>query len=194
MNILLVDNYDSFTHNLFHLIKAAGNGSDRIDIVHNDRITAEAAAAYDRIVLSPGPGIPSEAGNMPGIIRAAAGRVPVLGICLGHQAIAETFGAGLYQVDHPFHGVKSPIYLADREQVFRGLPPVIEAGRYHSWLVREEGLPACLKVTARDGDGNIMAVSHRRFDMHGIQFHPESCMTEYGCRIMCNFLYRCGRR
>jgi anthranilate synthase component 2 len=190
MKILLIDNYDSFSYNLLHLIKKACDITDQVDIVFNDHIDSPGARNYDYIIISPGPGIPSAAGNVLKIIRELAPYKPILGICLGHQAIAETFGATIYCCDKPLHGVRSKIEIRDTSQLFRGLGKCIQAGRYHSWLVDKNTVPDCLKVTAVDCNGEVMALSHTLYDIHGLQFHPESFMTDGGVQIMKNFLIR----
>ena len=190
MKILLIDNYDSFSYNLLHLIKKVCGIADEVDIVFNDHIDSLKARNYDSIIISPGPGIPSAAGNILKIIRKLAPYKPILGICLGHQAIAEAFGATIYCCEKPLHGVQSKIEIRDASLLFRGLEKYIPAGRYHSWLVDKNTVPDCLNVTAVDCKGEVMAVSHTQYDTHGLQFHPESFMTDGGVQIMKNFLMR----
>ena len=190
MKILLIDNYDSFSYNLLHLIKKVCDVTDQVDIVLNDRIDSPKARSYDSIIISPGPGIPSAAGNVLQIIRELAPCKPILGICLGHQAIAEAFGATICCCEKPLHGVRSKIEIRDTSRLFKELGTYIQAGRYHSWLVDKNTVPDCLKVTAVDCKGEVMALSHTLYDIHGLQFHPESFMTEQGARIMKNFLIR----
>ena len=182
---VIIDNYDSFTYNLSHLLKELGAD---VTVVRNDRFRLEDLEQYDRIVLSPGPGIPSEAGLMPQVIKAYAGRKPILGICLGHQAIGEAFGARLLNIGNVVHGVATPAHITVQDYLFKGLPKDIEVGRYHSWVVDDKELPECLEVTSRSDDGYIMSLRHREFDIRGIQFHPESVLTPQGKIIINNWL------
>lgn len=186
MKILLFDNYDSFTYNLLHMVKELGYAD--VGVRRNDEIALEEVERFDKIILSPGPGIPSEAGLLLPLIRAYAPRKSMLGVCLGHQAIAEAFGARLRNLKDVYHGVQTSARLLGNDSLFCGLKPEIEVGRYHSWTVDREGFPACLEVTALDGDGEIMALRHREYDVHGVQFHPESVLTLCGMRIVRNFL------
>ncbi|MDL2319888.1 aminodeoxychorismate/anthranilate synthase component II [Alistipes sp. OttesenSCG-928-B03] len=188
MKILLIDNYDSFTYNLLHLIKSACDNDDSVDVCPGDRLAAETAAGYDRIVISPGPGTPSEAKKLHEIIRGYEQQTPIFGICLGHQIIAESYGAVTYNLTRPAHGIQSEISITDHTDIFRGMEGNIVAGRYHSWCVSSENLPDCLKITAADSAGNIMAISHCEYNIFGVQFHPESFMTYCGKTIMSNFL------
>ncbi len=188
MKILLVDNYDSFTYNLVHALRDAG--ARDVTVVRNDRIEPDAVAAFDKLVLSPGPGIPEEAGLLLPLIRRYAPTKPILGVCLGHQAIGEVFGARLENLSDVFHGVQTSVRLtvAD-EPLFAGLTSEFTAGRYHSWVVSREGFPDdTLQVTAESPDGYIMALRHRTYPVHGIQFHPESILTPVGEKIIRNFL------
>ena len=185
MKIILIDNYDSFTYNLAHLLKSLGA---EVDVKRNDRFDLQELEVYDKILLSPGPGIPREAGRMPEVIRTYAGRKPMLGICLGHQAIGEAFGAKLENLQEVFHSVQTPIRLLDKSSLFRGLPDEIPVGRYHSWVIRKDSLPACLQVTATDETDEIMAIRHKSLDIQGLQFHPESVLTPLGARMMENWL------
>lgn len=182
---VIIDNYDSFTYNLSHLLKELGAD---VTVVRNDRFRLEDLEQYDRIVLSPGPGIPSEAGLMPQVIKSYAGRKPILGICLGHQAIGEAFGARLLNIGNVVHGVATPAHITVQDYLFKGLPKDIEVGRYHSWVVDDKELPQCLEVTSRSDDGYIMSLRHREFDIRGIQFHPESVLTPQGKTIINNWL------
>ena len=182
---VIIDNYDSFTYNLSHLLKELGAD---VTVVRNDRFRLEDLEQYDRIVLSPGPGIPSEAGLMPQVIKSYAGRKPILGICLGHQAIGEAFGARLLNIGKVVHGVATPAHITVQDYLFNGLPKDIEVGRYHSWVVDDKELPECLEVTSRSDDGYIMSLRHREFDIRGIQFHPESVLTPQGKIIINNWL------
>lgn len=190
MKTLLVDNHDSFTYNLAQMIRAIGGAGATLDIVRNDELELAQAAGYDRIILSPGPGIPREAGQLCAVIEHYAASKPILGICLGHQAIAEVFGATLINAEQVFHGISSALTLNTAHYLFAGLPQQIQAGRYHSWHVDEQHLPATLAVTARDEHGRIMALAHRHHDVQGVQFHPESIMTPQGDVILKNFLAR----
>ena len=182
---VIIDNYDSFTYNLSHLLKELGAD---VTVVRNDRFRLEDLEQYDRIVLSPGPGIPSEAGLMPQVIKSYAGRKPILGICLGHQAIGEAFGAKLLNIGNVVHGVATPAHLTAQDYLFEGLASDLEVGRYHSWVVDDKDLPQCLEVTSRSDDGYIMSLRHREFDIRGIQFHPESVLTPQGKTIINNWL------
>jgi anthranilate synthase component 2 len=185
IKIIIIDNYDSFTYNLSHLLKELGAD---VTVVRNDKFRIKDLEQYDKIVLSPGPGIPSEAGLMLEAIKAYAGRKPILGICLGHQAIGEAFGAKLLNIGNVVHGVATPARLTAQDYLFEGLPNDIEVGRYHSWVVSDEDLPACLEVTSRSDDGYIMSLRHREYDVRGIQYHPESVLTPKGKEIINNWL------
>ncbi len=185
MKIVLIDNYDSFTYNLFQYLEEEGA---EVTVVRNDQFCIGDLQAYDKIVLSPGPGIPSEAGLLEEVIRTYAATKPILGICLGEQAIGEVFGGTLYNLPHVFHGVQTPAHIVADDYIFRSLPADIQVGRYHSWVVTTEGLPPCLEVTAVSDEGQIMALRHREYDVHGIQFHPESILTPEGRRMIHNFV------
>ncbi|MBQ8701591.1 MAG: aminodeoxychorismate/anthranilate synthase component II [Prevotella sp.] len=185
MKIVIIDNYDSFTYNLSHLVKELGAD---VSVVRNDQFELPDLEPYDKIILSPGPGIPSEAGLLLDVIRTYAGQKPILGVCLGHQAIGEVFGARLENLSEVFHGVATPCRIISDDPVFSGLPTEITIGRYHSWVVSSQNLPDCLEVTAVSDEGQIMALRHRDFDIHGIQFHPESVLTPNGKEIIKNFL------
>ena len=185
MNIVIIDNYDSFTYNLSHQLKALGT---QVDVVRNDAFQMSRLEPYDKIVLSPGPGIPEEAGLLNDVIRRYAGRKPILGVCLGHQAIAEVFGGRLENLRTVYHGVQTPTHIINHDYLFEHLPETFEAGRYHSWVVSRSGLPDSLEVTAISDDGHIMALRHRTYDVRGIQFHPESILTPEGARILQNWL------
>ena len=182
---IIIDNYDSFTYNLSHLLKELGAD---VTVVRNDKFKIEDLEQYDKIVLSPGPGIPSEAGLMPQVIKAYAGRKPILGICLGHQAIGEAFGAKLLNIGNVVHGVATPAHLTADDYIFKGLPADLEVGRYHSWVVDDKDLPTCLEVTGRSDDGYIMSMRHKEYDIRGIQYHPESVLTPDGKAIINNCL------
>jgi anthranilate synthase component 2 len=183
---LLFDNYDSFTYNLLHILKEAG---ECVEVHRNDRIPLDAVERFDRIVLSPGPGIPEEAGILIPLIRRYAPRKPILGVCLGEQAIGQVFGATLVNLRNVRHGVCSDIRLTARDPLFDGLYPGFRAGRYHSWVVAKENFPDCLEITAQDAEeGHIMALRHREYNVRGIQFHPESILTPQGKTIISNWL------
>ena len=184
-NIVIIDNYDSFTYNLAHLVKELGAA---VTVLRNDRFRLEDLEPYDGILLSPGPGIPSEAGLMPEVIRAFAGRKPILGICLGEQGIGEAFGGTLVNLDDVFHGVQTPCHIVEDDSLFNGLPRDIMVGRYHSWVVDAASLPDSLEVLATSDEGQVMALRHRSLDVRGIQFHPESVLTPDGRRIIGNWL------
>ena len=187
MKILVFDNYDSFTYNLVHLVEKITH--EKVDVFRNDQIALEKVAAYDKIILSPGPGIPEEAGLLLELVKEYAPVKSILGVCLGHQAIAEVFGGKLINLDTVFHGVATPIkILNSKSEILKGLPDEIVVGRYHSWIVSDDNFPEELQVTARDENGYIMALQHKTFDVQGVQFHPESVLTPDGERIMRNWL------
>jgi anthranilate synthase component 2 len=185
MKVLLFDNYDSFTYNLRHILLEL---NVQVDVVRNDRIPLEAVEAYDKIVLSPGPGIPSEAGLLLPLIKRYAPTKSILGVCLGEQAIGEVFGAKLLNLANVYHGVCSDIRVTAKDPLFKGLEAGFRAGRYHSWVVSGDGFPDALEVTAVDEEGMIMALRHRTYDVRGIQFHPESVLTPYGKTMIENWL------
>jgi len=188
MKILVLDNYDSFTYNLVHLLRELGHGP-RMTVTRNDQLALADVDAYDAILLSPGPGIPSEAGLMPAIIREYAPKKRILGVCLGHQGLAESFGAELYNIPAVLHGVANEAEVTvPGERLFAGLPPRFQVGRYHSWAVRPASMPAELETTARDANGEVLAFRHRQFDVRGVQFHPESILTEHGAQMLANWL------
>ena len=186
-NILIIDNYDSFTYNLVHLVNELGL---TCEVWRNDKFTLDEVEAFSHIILSPGPGIPSEAGLLLPVIERYAPTKSIFGVCLGQQAIAEVFGGQLYNLSRPMHGIATPIKVTDaQEKLFTGLPESFKVGRYHSWVVSETGFPAELTVTAIDEkDGSIMALRHRDYDVRGVQFHPESVLTEHGKKLMENWL------
>ena len=185
MKIVIIDNYDSFTYNLSHLVKELGAS---VTVFRNDQFELPQIEPFDKIILSPGPGIPSEAGLLLDVIRAYAGRKPILGVCLGHQAIGEAFGGRLENLSEVFHGVQTPCRIVADDPIFAGLPREITIGRYHSWVVSREGFPDCLEVTAESPEHQIMALRHRTLDVHGIQFHPESVLTPDGRQMLQNWL------
>ena len=185
--VLVFDNYDSFTYNLVQIIERILE--QKIDVVRNDQITLEEIGKYDKIILSPGPGIPEEAGILLDLIREYAPTKSILGVCLGQQAIAEAFGGNLINLSEIFHGVATSAELVkENTKIFKNLASGIEVGRYHSWAVNPEGFPEELEITAVDKDGMIMALQHKTYDVHGVQFHPESILTPDGEVIIRNFL------
>ena len=191
MKILVFDNYDSFTYNLVHVVEKILN--QKVDIFRNDKIALEQVNDYDKIILSPGPGIPVEAGLLLPLIQRYAPTKSILGVCLGHQAIAEAFGGSLINLKNVFHGIATPIDLLKNEtgensKIFTSLPEQITVGRYHSWVVNESDLPSELTITAKDESGLIMAMQHKSFDVTGVQFHPESVLTPEGETIIRNWL------
>jgi anthranilate synthase component II len=186
MKILVFDNYDSFTYNLVHLVKKIADVD--VDVFRNDEIALEKVKEYDKIILSPGPGIPTEAGLLLPLIKEYASSKPILGVCLGHQAIGEAFGGKLINLETVYHGVATKIEVNNEKDIFKGLPVELEVGRYHSWIVSDEDFPAELEITARDEHGYIMALEHKKYDIRGVQFHPESVLTPEGERIMRNWL------
>lgn len=185
MKLLIFDNYDSFTYNIAHAVRSFGIEPE---VIRNDVLDMDAAGRYDKIIISPGPGIPSEAGLLTQLLDRYAGSKPILGICLGHQAIGEHFGARLRNLDEVYHGVKSTIDITAGDYLFDGLPDRIDVGRYHSWVVDRKEFPESLEVTAMSPDGEIMAMRHRDMDVRGVQFHPESVLTPEGLRIIENWL------
>lgn len=188
MKLLVLDNYDSFTFNLVQILRQITGSS--VDVFRNDKITLEAVAAYDKILLSPGPGLPEESGILLDLIRTYAPTKSILGVCLGEQAIGEVFGAKLENLSHVFHGVSSSCMLTDvKSPLLEGLPSSFTVGRYHSWVVSKEGFPAdVLEITAEEENGYIMGLQHKHYDVQGVQFHPESVLTPEGRRIMENWL------
>ena len=185
MKIVIIDNYDSFTYNLSHLVKELGAD---VTVLRNDQFTLPQLQPFDRIILSPGPGIPSEAGLLLDVIRTYAGHKPMLGVCLGHQAIGEVFCAQLVNLSEVFHGVATEGTQLGNDPIFAGLPRRITMGRYHSWVVDKESLPDTLEITALSDEGQIMALRHRSYNIHGIQFHPESVLTPQGHDIVRNWM------
>lgn len=190
MKIVIIDNYDSFTYNLYHIVKDAGV---EVDVLRNDKFKLEDIESYDRIILSPGPGIPEESGLLLPVIKEYAGRKPIFGVCLGEQAMAVAFGGSLINLSEVFHGVQTPVDILTKDgepidPIFRGLPNPLQAGRYHSWVADKETLPNCLEITAVSKEGQIMGLCHKEYNMHGIQFHPESVLTPDGKEIITNWL------
>jgi anthranilate synthase component 2 len=185
--ILIIDNYDSFTYNLVHLVHEIGM---ECEVWRNDKFKLDDVDAFSHIILSPGPGIPSEAGLLLDVITRYASTKSIFGVCLGQQAIAEAFGGQLYNLSRPMHGIATPIRVTDSaEKLFKGLPQSFNVGRYHSWVVDEKGLPDVFTITAIDEkDNSIMALRHKQYDVRGVQFHPESVLTEHGKAMMQNWL------
>ncbi|HEY5326475.1 MAG TPA: aminodeoxychorismate/anthranilate synthase component II [Mucilaginibacter sp.] len=185
--ILIIDNYDSFTYNLVHLVNEIGL---QCEVWRNDKFNISDVEVFDRIILSPGPGIPAEAGLLLEVIEKYSPSKSIFGVCLGQQAIAEVFGGKLYNLKQPMHGIATPIQVTNRhEKLFEGLPGSFKVGRYHSWVVDEKAIPDCLEITAIDEeDSSVMALRHKYFDVRGVQFHPESVLTEYGKELMQNWL------
>lgn len=185
MKIVIIDNYDSFTYNLSHLVKELGA---EVTVLRNDSFPIEELETYDKILLSPGPGIPKEADLLLEVIRTYAGKKPILGVCLGEQAIGEVFGGKLTNLSEVYHGIQSPIRITASNYLFEGLPEEILVGRYHSWVIDRENFPDALEITAVSQEGYIMALRHKDFDVQGIQFHPESVLTPDGKKIISNWL------
>ena len=185
MRIVIIDNYDSFTYNLAHLVKELGA---EVEVLRNDQFQIEDLLPYDKIILSPGPGIPSEAGLLLDVIRQYAPIKPILGVCLGHQAIGEYFGGHLTNLSQVFHGVSSTISVTTPDYIYNELPDHIEVGRYHSWVVDTQAFPDCLEITSVSEEGQIMSLRHRQYDVRGIQYHPESVLTPDGQKIISNWL------
>tara|TARA_R100000935_G_scaffold1847_4_gene5622 strand:+ start:16259 stop:16825 length:567 start_codon:yes stop_codon:yes gene_type:complete len=186
MKILVIDNYDSFVYNLVHYLEEL---DCEVTVLRNDQFHLDEVARYDKILLSPGPGIPDEAGLLKDVIKTYAGKKPIFGVCLGQQAIGEVFGGSLINLSEVFHGVatKAEILVND-EALFKDLGKEIEIGRYHSWVVSKEGFPESLEVTAIDENGQIMSLRHRELDIRGVQFHPESVLTPKGKQIIKNWV------
>jgi anthranilate synthase component II len=191
MKILIFDNYDSFTYNLVHVVEKIIH--DKVDVFRNDKISLEKIKDYDKIILSPGPGLPCESGLLLSLIKEYASSKSILGVCLGQQAIAENFGGKLENLKNVYHGVATKIKVNEERtlsgnDVFKELPNELEVGRYHSWIVSDEDFPEDLEITAEDENGYIMALRHKTFDVQGVQFHPESVLTPMGEKIMRNWL------
>lgn len=191
MKILIFDNYDSFTYNLVHVVEKIIHG--KVDVYRNDKIELEKIKEYDKIILSPGPGLPNESGILLSVIKEYASSKSILGVCLGHQAIGEVFGGSLINLSTVYHGVATPISVekkrtSAKNDVFTNLPEKIKVGRYHSWIVSKENFPTDLEITAEDDKGYIMALRHKSLDVQGVQFHPESVLTPLGEKMMRNWL------
>jgi len=188
---LIFDNYDSFTYNLVHAVEKIIH--DKVDVYRNDKISLEKINDYDKIILSPGPGLPCESGLLLSLIEEYASSKSILGVCLGQQAIAETFGGKLENLKNVYHGVATKIKVNEKRtvtvnDVFKALPGELEVGRYHSWIVSKENFPEDLEITAQDENGYIMGLRHKKFDVQGVQFHPESVLTPMGEKMMSNWL------
>jgi anthranilate synthase component II len=187
MRLLIVDNYDSFTYNLYQLLNEAG--CEDITVIRNDQLVLDKVADFDKIVFSPGPGIPAKVPIMAEILARFQNRKSILGVCLGHQVIGCFYGAQLINHTQPYHGISSALTITDKdEKLFRGMPDGLKVGRYHSWMIDESTLPACLKVTSRTSDSCIMSVAHQQYDVKGVQFHPESFITSDGNKLIQNWL------
>lgn len=186
MKIVIIDNYDSFVYNLSHLLKELGA---EVTVKRNDQFRLEELEEFDKILLSPGPGIPEEAGLLLDVIRRYAGKKPILGVCLGEQAIGEVYGGKLTNLDEVFHGIQSSVTLTATDYLFEGLPTTVQVGRYHSWVVDRKDFPDCLEVTAVSEEGYIMALRHRTLDVRGVQFHPESVLTPEGKQMLGNWIH-----
>ena len=186
MKIVIIDNYDSFTYNLSHLVKELGA---EVTVYRNDQFELEDLEPFSKIILSPGPGIPSEAGLLLDVIKTYAGKKPILGVCLGHQAIGEAFGGKLENLSDVFHGVATPCHKVGEDPIFSGISNDFTVGRYHTWVVSKEGFPECLEVTAESDEGQIMALRHKTLNVRGIQFHPESVLTPDGKKMLQNWLF-----
>jgi anthranilate synthase component 2 len=187
MKILVLDNYDSFTYNLVQYVERVGGFT--VDVRRNDQITLEEVDAYEKIIISPGPGIPVEAGITLDLIRTYGAGKSILGVCLGHQAIAEAYGGTIINLEKVYHGVVGKMkQVLSGDYLFDGIPEDFEAGRYHSWVVERSGLPGELEITVENDEGYIMAIRHNMHDVRGVQFHPESVLTEYGGKMILNWL------
>lgn len=186
MKILVFDNYDSFTYNLVQMMEQIVGKT--VSVAKNDEISLEEIEKFDKIVLSPGPGVPSEAGILLDVIKYYSGKKPILGVCLGQQAIAEAFGGSLINLKDIYHGVATEAIQVANHKIFRNLPKTLEVGRYHSWAVNPENFPEELEITSVDREGMIMSLKHRKFDVHGVQYHPESILTPLGKEVLKNFI------
>ena len=185
ISIVIVDNFDSFTFNLFHYLQPVAS---HVTVLRNNEVSVKSLKNFDAVLISPGPGLPKDVPVLKEIILEFGLKKDVLGICLGHQAIAEAFGGELYNMHEVWHGVYRQTKIVSEDYIFNGLPKIFLSGRYHSWAVSDEGLPPCLQIIARDNDGTIMALSHKKLHIKGIQFHPESILTPYGKMIICNWV------
>ena len=186
MKLLVLDNYDSFTYNLVHLVEKVSD--IKFDVIRNDKISLSEVNNYSKILLSPGPGLPKNAGIMPELLKQYCKTKSIFGVCLGLQAIGETFGASLINLETVYHGIATPIQVINEDKIFVDCPKTFNAGRYHSWAIEYKNLPEDLIVTAIDDKNNIMAARHKSYDVRGVQFHPESILSEYGETIIRNWL------
>ena len=186
MKILVFDNYDSFTYNLVQYLEKVS--PVKVDVFRNDKISLEEIGKYDKILLSPGPGVPSEAGLLLDVIKKYAPTKSILGVCLGQQAIGEVFGGKLVNLDSVYHGVATEMEVVKEDVLFKGLPKKFKAGRYHSWVVDEKSFPNELEITCKDENGYVMGLRHKKFDVRGVQFHPESILTEHGLEMIRNWI------
>jgi len=186
MKILVLDNYDSFTYNLVHYLEMATDAA--IEVHRNDKITLKEIERFDKILLSPGPGLPSQAGILLEVIKTYSSTKSIFGICLGQQAIAEAFGGSLYNLMEVFHGVSTPVKIVSDDLLFKNIPKKLNVGRYHSWVVNKNDLPKELEITCVDESGNIMALCHKTLDVRSVQFHPESILTEHGLEMIKNWV------
>lgn len=186
MKILVFDNYDSFTYNLVQMIEQIIG--DKVDVVRNDQISLEEIDTYDKIILSPGPGIPNEAGILLDVIKTYAPKKAIFGVCLGQQAIAEAFGGSLINLSEIYHGIATDAIQTTEHLLFKDLPETLEVGRYHSWAVNPDDFPSELEITSVDKDGMIMSLKHKEYNVHAVQYHPESILTPHGKKIIENFL------
>lgn len=188
MRILIIDNYDSFTYNLVHLVEKITE--NRVDVVFNDQFQLKDILDYDRLILSPGPGLPDDAGKLKEAISFCMDKRPILGVCLGHQAIGEVFGARLKNLETVCHGISSNLNLTRNiDHIYDDIPFPIQAGRYHSWVIDPESLPDCLEITSTDKSENIMSIRHKRLNITGVQYHPESILTPFGEKIVSNWIF-----
>ncbi|TAH25203.1 MAG: aminodeoxychorismate/anthranilate synthase component II [Cytophagales bacterium] len=187
MKLLILDNYDSFVYNIVHIIRALGY-SDQLQIFRNDKIQLEEVASFDKILLSPGPGIPSEAGIMRELVQTYGSSKSIFGVCLGHQCIGEVYGASLTNLSEVYHGLAIPTNIIKQDKLFKNIPSRITCGRYHSWAINPSSNLENIEITAQDDEGNIMAIRHKSYNVCGVQFHPESVMTEHGVKIIQNWL------
>ena len=186
MKILVLDNYDSFTYNLVHYVEMVTNA--HVEVYRNNNISLAAISKYDKILLSPGPGIPSEAGILMNVIQEYAPTKSILGVCLGHQAIGEVFGGKLINLESVYHGVATEMEVVKDDVLFKGISKKFKAGRYHSWVIDEKKFPEELEITVRDEHGHVMGLRHQKFDVRGVQFHPESVLTEHGVQMIKNWI------
>lgn len=187
MRILVIDNYDSFTYNLVHILRAQGLG-DYMRIVRNDNFKLDEVEEFDHILLSPGPGVPKNAGLMPRVIQQYASTKNILGVCLGHQAIGEAFGSDLFNLPQVYHGMVTPIEVIQDDEIFKGIPKSFKVCRYHSWVIDKASVSDDLIITSVAETGNIMSIKHKEYNVRGVQFHPESIMTEHGVQLMKNWI------